>query len=90
MTRCNVAGVERITYKKFLFSSIVTNQPPELTTCQKVCSERVQAFSMETLRIFQTSLTGFVHNMSSEFLIWNSFQLEFGKKLLIPRHKCQP
>ena len=35
-------------------------------------SERVQAFSMKTLRIFQTSLIGFVHRVSSELRIWNS------------------
>jgi hypothetical protein len=29
---------------------------------------------MKTLRIFQTSLIGFVHRVSSELRMWNSFQ----------------
>ena len=37
-------------------------------------SEKIQAFSKKTLRISQTSLIEFVHGVSSELRIWNSFR----------------
>jgi hypothetical protein len=70
----------QIIWKEFLIRSSLIffpiNQlvPRNQLQARKVhfSSERVQAFSMKTLKIFQTSLIGFVHGASSELRIWNS------------------
>ena len=52
-------------------------------------SERVQAFSTKTLRIFSTSLIGFVHRVSNELRIWNSFAFRFSYNYLYsPVQNC--
>ena len=56
----------------FLFSNQSVLRNPLQVRKVKFSSERVQVFSMKTLKIFQTSLIGFVHRVSSELRIWNS------------------